>query len=120
MSCNKVRPRSAIEAYDSESYDDAFLIEVTQVEAKHSPSVARSPLLLSSLSPAPELLQQGAGIDASKRTCSIEFHGSALPKKLDFTTTMNVGISLPSQELLQAHGDLSQEKALLVLSHFPK
>ena len=103
---NDMRTESAIDFYDLEGYDDAFLTEATKVEAKHSP--LKSPLFLS-----PQ--------DASQRRPMYDGgYDSVVPKKLDFTTTKDLGISFPSQELLQAHGQLCQEKALLILCHFPK
>lgn len=111
---NDMRTESAIDFYDLEGYDDAFLTEVTEVEAKHSP--LKSPLFLS-----PQDSEQKAVQDASQK-CPMYYGGydSVVPKKLDFTTTIDLSISFPSQELLQAHGELSQEKALLILCHFPK
>ena len=111
---NDMRTESAIDFYDLEGYDDAFLTEVTKVEAKHSP--LKSPLFLS-----PQDSEQKPVQDVSQK-CPTYYGGydSVVPKKLDFTTTIDLGISFPSQELLQAHGQLCQEKALLILCHFPK
>ena len=55
-----MRTESAIDFYDLEGYDDAFLTEVTKVEAKHSP--LKSPLFLS-----PQDSEQKAVQDASQR-----------------------------------------------------
>ncbi|KAI5073205.1 hypothetical protein GOP47_0011218 [Adiantum capillus-veneris] len=140
MSASQVKGSNAVMLYDLEGYDDAFLRAVEKVEETHSsPRSFSSPL---------QCLQVPTQSTSCNRKMGTSICREDLtPKKLDFNVVTKLQQNksnhneqerlqklsswyvrlvahsngpVPPLDSLEALGELSQEQALLVLSHFPK
>eukprot|EP00250_Pteridium_aquilinum_P001569 c11759_g1_i1 orf=157-858(+) len=146
MSTPHTKGSHAVILYDLEGYDDAFIKAVEKVEEKHS-SPMKSPMFSSPLQHLQQGPTEGRNFSRHSRMGANVYREDVTPKKLDFSEVGNnyktggntldeerllklkswysgmissSNLPVPSLQILEAHGELCQEKALLVLSYFPK